>query len=110
MPCDPIVDGSGRVVGIACSRGSRRRTCACGKPANYLCDAPKGRGTCDAPVCGACKTANPSTGKDFCRACARPRGAPPSSPEGAGAAPDRVRAPESSAQAPAVRKRLWRKP
>ena len=58
MPCKPLTDKEGRVFGFACSRGSSRPRCKCGRPSRYLCDFPlKGRKegqTCDAPLCDSC--------------------------------------------------------
>jgi hypothetical protein len=40
MPCETIRDANGRVIGIACSRGSRRKRCKCGRQSTKLCDFP----------------------------------------------------------------------
>lgn len=74
MPCTPfaIVDESGAVTGrIVCTRGRRRRPCACGRTSSLLCDGPRPSrrsGTCDAPICTSCAT---TIGPDqhLCRAC-----------------------------------------
>lgn len=94
MPCDPIVTRDGKVTGIVCSRGRRKapKCRFCGKPARYECDgstnviehpgmplptrkvmqkrevfAPDA--TCDAPICGACRT-NVGPDTDYCPDCA----------------------------------------
>lgn len=55
MRCDffRLRDGT---TGFVCSRGTRgRRKCvACGGEASLLCDWPKGKRTCDAPLCHRC--------------------------------------------------------
>jgi hypothetical protein len=41
---------------IVCGGHARRRFCACGRPADFLCDwkvPAKKSGTCDKPVCAA---------------------------------------------------------
>lgn len=64
----PIVDPTtGRVIGIACSRGRRFDKCASCKTddGKLACDG------CDKPLCPACSVA--PTGKlDFCPTCAKP--------------------------------------
>jgi len=52
MPCRRIKLANGGTA-IVCTRGPQRR-CACGLPATKLCDWPKGRSTCDAPLCERC--------------------------------------------------------
>lgn len=50
MPCVTI--HSGNIHGIVCVRGVKKKCCAyCGKPAVFLCDFPKGKKTCDRPMC-----------------------------------------------------------
>lgn len=66
MKCEIISTPTG--VAIVC--GARRRTkrCACGKPADLLCDwkvPSKRSGTCDAPICAACSH-SPAPDKDLC--------------------------------------------
>jgi len=54
MPCTPFtLPGGAR--GFVCSRTPRPR-CACGKPSEYQCDAPRGRSTCSRHLCAACAT------------------------------------------------------
>lgn len=54
MPCTPFtLPGGSR--GFVCSRTPRPR-CACGKPSEYQCDAPKGRSTCSRHLCASCAT------------------------------------------------------
>ena len=56
MPCVRVpLEGGG--VAVVCTRGRRPRRCTCGAPATLLCDAPRGRGTCSAPICESCATA-----------------------------------------------------
>jgi hypothetical protein len=68
MTCETVRIGG--AVAIVCSRGRRRKRCACGRPATKLCDALRGASgevsaspqardrratrTCDAPLCGRC--------------------------------------------------------
>ena len=53
MRCTRVQVGS--TSAIVCSRTPRkRRCCACRLPAELLCDAVKGGGTCDAPLCTRC--------------------------------------------------------
>lgn len=57
MPCIPFNQNGMR--GIACVRGpiARPKRCAyCGAPATCLCDHPKGKKTCDTPMCDDCVT------------------------------------------------------
>lgn len=56
MPCNPIHDDSGKIVGIACSRGQKKSYCeTCGSPSTILCDYPVTRNgkqeTCDRKCC-----------------------------------------------------------
>lgn len=66
MPCRQVkLPGGG--TAIVCSRGRRQR-CACGRPAELLCDwKVKGKksGTCDRPICVVCAY-QPALGKDLC--------------------------------------------
>jgi hypothetical protein len=68
MPCQPFTLPDG-TSGIVCSRSKvRRQRCACGAPADRLCDwkTPSGQTpTCDAPLCAACST-QPEPEKDLC--------------------------------------------
>lgn len=60
MGCEYIKLPDG-VEMIVCSRGRRAKRCACGRPAELLCDAPKGstgKRTCSRPLCAACTTKN----------------------------------------------------
>jgi len=57
MPCVPFQHQGMR--GIVCVKGSLpppKRCAYCGKPATCLCDHPKGKKTCDRPMCAACAT------------------------------------------------------
>jgi hypothetical protein len=50
MPCTPIKLKDGTVVIV--HHTNRKRVCRfCFNEAQFLCDFPSGRGTCDAPVC-----------------------------------------------------------
>jgi hypothetical protein len=62
MPCEPLRDANGRIIGIACSRkkikDEPQKCYVCGKPAAVLCDAPVGKrgleafwDACDRPMC-----------------------------------------------------------
>lgn len=66
----PIRDASGKVVGIACSRGPAFKPCSVCKssPGTKLCDAPgsKPGRTCDAPLCARCSRHIPGADLDFC--------------------------------------------
>jgi hypothetical protein len=67
MPCQQVKLPNGGFA-IVCSRGRRQR-CACGAPAEVLCDwkvAGKKSGTCDKPICVMCAK-QPARGKDLCR-------------------------------------------
>ena len=55
MTCSTVKIGN--TVAIVCTRGQRRRRCACGRLATKLCDFPRGRGTCSKPLCEACAVA-----------------------------------------------------
>ncbi|WP_138984465.1 hypothetical protein [Sphingobium yanoikuyae] len=71
MPCEVVPMPSGGAA-IICSNGRRKR-CACGRPAPFLCDwkVPARRsGTCDAPICDRCAI-SPATEKHLCPAHAR---------------------------------------
>ena len=51
MPCLPFQTPDG-MRGIVCVQSRARPRCACGKPADLLCDYPVGRGkTCDRNIC-----------------------------------------------------------
>jgi hypothetical protein len=66
MICDRVSLPDGGTA-IVCSSGRRKR-CACGRPADLLCDwkVPARRsGTCDAPICSTCTT-SPTADKDLC--------------------------------------------
>lgn len=67
MVCTPTrLPGGG--VAIVCST-TRRRRCACGKPATLQCDwkvKTRRSGTCDRYVCEDCAT-RPAPDKDLCR-------------------------------------------
>lgn len=60
MPCNPLKDADGRVVGFACSRGPRKkapRCLYCGREnaGTILCDFDVGNGrTCDRAMCPGC--------------------------------------------------------
>jgi len=57
--------GGGRA--FVCGPKPRRQRCACGKPADLLCDWKLGDGkTCDAPLCAACAI-EPAPDKHLCR-------------------------------------------
>lgn len=48
MPCNYLISESGKIIGVACSRGKNQKKCyICGKPAVSLCDYPG----CDKPMC-----------------------------------------------------------
>jgi len=68
-PCIPFKTKDG-IVGIACTRGGRKKCRWCSGPGAFLCDGPSERlsGTCDAPMCGHHKTT--IDGKDYCPDCA----------------------------------------
>lgn len=56
---------------IVCSRGRRRKKCACGATSTKLCDFPKGmKSTCSAHLCDAC-TSSFGTNRDLCPAHAQ---------------------------------------
>ena len=63
----PILDADGKVIGIACSRGSRfPKCCFCkGDNAKLACDG------CDRALCPACAV-GPTSKLDFCPKCALP--------------------------------------
>lgn len=65
----PIVDPkTGKVIGIACSRGPRR------VPACASCKAPGAKLVCDgceASLCAQCSVA-PTSQLDFCPSCTKP--------------------------------------
>ena len=72
MACQHITLSSGGHA-IVCGTRPKRQRCACGRPADLLCDwklsaeqlrAGKSA-TCDSPICGRC-TFVPATGKDLC--------------------------------------------
>ena len=68
MKGTPVVDpATGRVIGIACSRGGRYAQCsACGSSqAKLACDG------CDKPLCAQCSVA-PTSKLDFCPDCTKP--------------------------------------
>jgi len=73
MPCKVIAAGDGGVI-IACSRGQQRQRCACGRPADRLCDYPlrgaKAGQTCSRPICSRCAT-RVGPNRDYCPAHAR---------------------------------------
>lgn len=63
MPCEfvELGEGADKVTAIICTRGQRRKRCACGKPATRECDYPKptkrnANKTCDAALCVDCTT------------------------------------------------------
>ena len=67
MPCHHIDLGNGTGA-IVCTGRARIRRCACGRPADRLCDwkvPTKKSGTCDKPVCSQCST-SPAPEKDLC--------------------------------------------
>lgn len=68
MTCEHVsLPGGG--TAIVCGPRRRRSKCACGRPADQLCDwkvPGKKSGTCDAPVCSRCTT-SPAPGKDLCK-------------------------------------------
>ena len=71
MPCEVVTMPTGGRA-IICSTGRRKR-CACGRPAPFLCDwkVPARRsGTCDAPLCATCAT-SPAEEKHLCLAHAQ---------------------------------------
>lgn len=67
MTCTPVkLSGGG--TAIVCGPHQKRKRCACGRPADLLCDwKVPGRksGTCDAPICDQCTT-SPALDKDLC--------------------------------------------
>lgn len=64
MPCYSVSTPAGRA--IVCTGRRRLPRCACGKPAEQLCDWKLGEGkTCSRPVCLRC-TVSPAPGKDLC--------------------------------------------
>lgn len=66
MPCRPVSVPGG--FAIVCGPRGRRRKCACGRPADLLCDGKvpsKKSGTCDRPLCSKCAT-SPAPGVDLC--------------------------------------------
>jgi hypothetical protein len=70
MPCVLFQHNGAR--GILCVRGVRPRRCAyCQNIATVLCDWPKGRGTCDRPMCQGCAL-EVDVDLHQCRAHARP--------------------------------------
>jgi hypothetical protein len=60
MPCEYITDSNGKTIGIACSRGNRRKRCKCGRPSTKLCDYPL-RGPKQGQTLAAARTATQST-------------------------------------------------
>lgn len=57
MPCVPFQHQG--MTGIVCLKGPRAqaKVCAyCRAPATRLCDHPKGKKTCDRPMCARCAT------------------------------------------------------
>lgn len=57
MACEFFRSDDGKVVGVMCSRGPKKRCVYCGKPMTKLCDYPLEDGkTCDVPMCSACAT------------------------------------------------------
>lgn len=75
MPCKPII-ADGKVIGIACSRGTRKKKCVeCQHfGATRLCDwklkGKKAGQTCDRSLCDKCSS-QPAPDKDLCGAHAR---------------------------------------
>jgi len=72
MPCSPITL-DGKVVGLACSRGSQRCSVGkCGSTSRFLCDGivQSGEGTrvCSRPLCGGHKYRT-AAGDDLCPTC-----------------------------------------
>lgn len=63
----PITDETGRVIGIACTRGNRYVKCGSCKAdgAKLSCDG------CDAALCAACSV-SPDKKLDFCPTCFKP--------------------------------------
>lgn len=54
MPCKPMLNKYGNVIGISCTRkGDKKNIChICGKPMTALCDATRKDGKpCDIPMC-----------------------------------------------------------
>lgn len=59
MPCEPLRDKNGKVIGFMCSRNKikdePKKCYICGEIATVLCDAPKGDNSfgksCDMPMC-----------------------------------------------------------
>ena len=73
MTCRTIITGPGSFA-IVCTRGERKKRCACGNVATLLCDFPltgeKTGKTCDAPICRRCaKSVGPN--RDYCPAHGR---------------------------------------
>lgn len=72
MPCEFIKAKDGTTF-IMCTRGrTKRPSCSkCGRASDFLCDwalqGEKFGKTCDRPLCGRCRHAQPN-GKDFCPA------------------------------------------
>lgn len=67
MPCQHVrlPDGSAAIV---CGPRPRIKRCACGRPADKLCDwkvKTKKSGTCDKPICSKCSHV-PAPDKDLC--------------------------------------------
>jgi ribosomal protein L37E len=62
MPCEPLRDKDGKIMGFMCSRKKikeeKQKCYKCGSPATVLCDAPKGNNSfgksCDIPMCRKC--------------------------------------------------------
>ena len=76
MRSTPILDGAGRVIGIACHRERRARcqTAGCRGDARLLCDYPvqrRGKATtCNRHICRGCAKAIDAT-HDYCPPHAR---------------------------------------
>lgn len=72
MPCDPIRDADGQLVGIACDPWHTKVRCevrGCGRTGDYLCDYPlagaaAGR-TCSRPVCAGHRVVRPEARPDI---------------------------------------------
>jgi len=64
MTCEHVRIGD--YYAIVCGR-DRVRRCACGRRATLLCDAPKGKGTYDKPLCQHCAVSG-GPDRDFCPA------------------------------------------
>lgn len=74
MPCIPFKSDDGKIVGIVCTRGQRRKACCvCGKPSSKLCDfelTGKAAGrTCDRPLCIRCSKSQPDGKGDTIDIC-----------------------------------------